>query len=234
MFRTLIESKASHQRRAGAALLSSVSHIGILVGAAVFTAERGIAAPREPVVSTAVTWVKPPTPAAPGPRQEFPHQHVPFPCKICFGGIRVVFSPNAQAILPEPPAELGDAPPPRWCARASDCSLTSAAVDSGGVPGAGEIMISAAVLTQLRSGPPPRYPESLRSAGVDGRVVVQFVVDTLGAIEPASVKVILSSHDLFTKSVEAVLPRYRFVPSEVNGRRVRALAQMPFEFHLTR
>jgi protein TonB len=112
--------------------------------------------------------------------------------------------------------------------------MTGAAVDSGWVPGDGEIIISAQILTRLRSGPPPRYPESLRAAGVDGRVIVQFVVDTLGIIEPASVKIILSSHDFFTRSVEAVLPRYRFVPSEVNGRRVRALAQMPFEFHLTK
>jgi periplasmic protein TonB len=235
MFRTLIESTASRQRRTGAALLSFLSHIGILTGAALVTAGRSIAAPRDPVRVTTVTYVDPRKPVQ---RQGdvFPRRRIPFPCRVCFAGVRVVPS-SAPTTLPSldalDPTRQGDLAP-RWCTRVADCSVVQTAVDSGAVPGDGAVVVSAEILTQLRSGPPPRYPEPLRSAGIDGRVVIQFVVDTLGAIEPASVKVIHSSHDLFTRSVEAVLPRYRFAPSEVNGRRVRALAQMPFEFHLTK
>ena len=80
----------------------------------------------------------------------------------------------------------------------------------------------------------PRYPESLRQAGISGRVVIRFVVDTLGSIDMTSVQVLESTHDGFARAVRDVLPRFRFKPSEVGGRRVRSLAEMPFEFTVSR
>jgi protein TonB len=78
----------------------------------------------------------------------------------------------------------------------------------------------------------PRYPEPLRNAGVSGHVLVQFVVDTTGRVEPRSAKIIESTHDLFSRAVLDVVGGLRFRPTEVNGRKVRALAEMPFEFVL--
>jgi periplasmic protein TonB len=78
----------------------------------------------------------------------------------------------------------------------------------------------------------PQYPERLRAAGVTGRVVVRLVVDTLGRVEPASVAIRESAHDLFAQAVRAVIPSLRFVPAEAGGRRVRMLVDLPFEFRL--
>jgi protein TonB len=78
----------------------------------------------------------------------------------------------------------------------------------------------------------PRYPESLRAAGVDGRVVVRFIIDTAGRVE--STTVLHSSHHLFTRAVLDVLPSMRLIPAEVGGRRVPMLAEMAFEFALDR
>jgi periplasmic protein TonB len=86
----------------------------------------------------------------------------------------------------------------------------------------------AAMLAPLR----PRYPDQLRAAGVTGRVVVRLVVDTVGRVEPASVVIRESSHDLFAQAVRAVLPSLRFVPAEAGGRKVRMLVDLPFEFRL--
>ncbi len=80
----------------------------------------------------------------------------------------------------------------------------------------------------------PRYPESLRAAGITGRVVVQFVVDTTGRAEPGSVEVQESPRPEFADAVRAALPRFRFTPGEVNGRKVRTRVQLPFEFSLSR
>jgi protein TonB len=80
----------------------------------------------------------------------------------------------------------------------------------------------------------PRYPEVLRNAGLSGRVLLQFIVDTTGRIDIGSAKTLQTTHDLFTRAVLAVLPDMRFLPTEVNGKRVRALAQMPFEFVVVR
>ena len=65
----------------------------------------------------------------------------------------------------------------------------------------------------------PRYPEQLRQAGVDGRVLVRFTVDTTGRVDPSSVKILTSTHDLFSRAVRESLAGFRFKPAEVNGRR---------------
>src|SRR5579859_5707291 len=68
---------------------------------------------------------------------------------------------------------------------------------------------------------PPRYPASLQTMGVEGEVVMRFVVDTLGRVEPSSAKVVLSTHDLFERAVREALANARFHPAEIGGMRVR-------------
>ena len=80
----------------------------------------------------------------------------------------------------------------------------------------------------------PRYPDALRLGGVEGEVLVQFVVDTAGRAEVSSFKVLKSSNDQFTRAVENALPLMRFVPAEVGGRKVRQLVQQPFTFSIAR
>jgi protein TonB len=82
--------------------------------------------------------------------------------------------------------------------------------------------------------PGPRYPDMLRSANVEGEVLVQFVVDTTGRVEPGTIKVLKTSHDLFTNSVRQALGGMRFYPAEIGGRKVKQLVQQPFNFTLTR
>lgn len=76
----------------------------------------------------------------------------------------------------------------------------------------------------------PVYPPELKMAGTQGEVLAQFVVDTLGEPLVTSFKVLRSSHGLFTESVRTALPEMRFVPAEMNGRKVRQLVQQPFVF----
>jgi protein TonB len=80
----------------------------------------------------------------------------------------------------------------------------------------------------------PRYPEVLRSSGVEGRVVAEFVVDELGRAEEGSVRFVRSDNQLFEDAVRVALRRMRFIPAEVGGVKVRQLVQMPFVFTLSR
>jgi TonB family protein len=80
--------------------------------------------------------------------------------------------------------------------------------------------------------PSPRYPDALREANVEGEVLAEFIVDENGRPDAASLKVLRSSHDLFTKSVTAALPNMRFIPAQIDGRAVRQLVTMPFEYSL--
>jgi protein TonB len=90
---------------------------------------------------------------------------------------------------------------------------------------------------QVQSAPgnaAPRYPDMLRSANVEGEVLVQFVVDTTGRVENGSIKILKTSHDLFTNEVRRALGQMRFYPAEIGGRKVKQLVQQPFNFTLTR
>ncbi len=82
--------------------------------------------------------------------------------------------------------------------------------------------------------PGPRYPDILRSGGVEGEVLAQFEVDTLGRVNISSFRVLRSTHALFEQAVRSSLPNMRFPPAEIGGRKVRQLVQQPFVFNLQR
>jgi TonB family protein len=79
---------------------------------------------------------------------------------------------------------------------------------------------------------PPTYPDMLRAAGVDGDVLVQFVVDTTGHADMRTLKILKSTHDLFTAAVRDALAKMEFAPAEVGHKKVKQLLQMPFEFSM--
>jgi TonB family protein len=88
------------------------------------------------------------------------------------------------------------------------------------------------VAVPLADNPAPEYPESLRRMNIEGHVLVSFVVDTTGAPDPTSARVLGSSHELFARSVRAVLPRLHFLPARSGGAKVEMLVEQPFRFVL--
>lgn len=78
------------------------------------------------------------------------------------------------------------------------------------------------------------YPPQLRAARVEGTVLASFVVNEEGLIEMRTFNVLRSDHDAFTDAVRDALPGMRFMPAEVDGRRVKQLVQQPFVFNLAR
>jgi protein TonB len=82
-------------------------------------------------------------------------------------------------------------------------------------------------------GEAPNYPESLKSSGVEGTVLAQFVVNESGRYEGGTLKILSSSNPAFTAAVKDALPRMRFSAAQIGGKKVQQLVQMPFQFHLT-
>ena len=86
-------------------------------------------------------------------------------------------------------------------------------------------------VARLEQGMPmPVYPYSLWRARVSGRVVVEVVVDTAGAVEPRTFGIVLSTHPAFADAVRAAMDGARFSPASRGGRKVRQLVQLPFDF----
>ena len=80
----------------------------------------------------------------------------------------------------------------------------------------------------------PVYPDALLSAGVPGRVVVEFVVDTTGRADMNTFGTVTTTHPQFTDAVRRAIAAARFTPAMLGGRKVRQLVQLPFSFTVPR
>lgn len=80
----------------------------------------------------------------------------------------------------------------------------------------------------------PRYPDILRASGVEGEVVAEFVVDTLGRADLSSFHTLRETHSLFTAAVKAALSQMRFTPARMGEHKVQTRVQMPFSFKIER
>jgi hypothetical protein len=53
-------------------------------------------------------------------------------------------------------------------------------------------------------------------------------------VNPETLKILKTSHDLFTEAVRKALPTMQFDAAQSNGRNVKQLLQMPFTFNLSK
>ncbi len=78
--------------------------------------------------------------------------------------------------------------------------------------------------------PPLAYPGPLLLAGIQGRVIVQAVVDTLGRVEEGSIVVVETADPRFNEAAKQFVRKSRFAPGRIAGRAVRVRVQLPVEF----
>jgi TonB family protein len=94
-----------------------------------------------------------------------------------------------------------------------------------------ELQVDSAVV-RYDYGAAPSYPENLLRRRVEGLVLVQYVVDTLGRADTATFRVISATHVDFVRAVKASLPAMRFRPAMMANRLVPQLVQQPFAFKI--
>lgn len=103
----------------------------------------------------------------------------------------------------------------------------------------------------------PKYPKILQTYKITGSLRAQFVVDTTGLAEPATLKFLVADVDVdmvatndinggeahrnelrlaaaheFERAVEEALPDMRFSPAEIAGRKARQLVEQKFTFNI--
>lgn len=71
------------------------------------------------------------------------------------------------------------------------------------------------------------YPAELKSRGVGGMVELQFVVDSKGKVDPASVEVVDATQTALGEAAKKVVARLDFSPGKVNGAGVRTKVVLP-------
>jgi protein TonB len=238
MFNNLIESKAKRQKRLGGSITSIIVHAAVVVGLVVVTANAGIKDEEEKVEKVDFVEVKKDEPKPPEPEKPPPPPDVtvaPPPPK----GFQVLSAPI------EIPNVIPDIDLSKKVTDEADFSGKGVAGGvakgveggKGPVPQGDQPYFDFQVEKPVVAAPGsagPAYPDMLRSAGIEGQVLAQFVVDTTGRADMSTFKALRSDNDLFTTAVKNALQRMRFLPAEVGGRKVKQLVQQPFQFSLNR
>lgn len=228
MLTRLLESKANHNRSVSGTVASVVAHSG-LIGLAIYATAQARVEPTSPAQvirpvyfppSRSPAWSEP----APGTRSN-PVNH------------RLVFvNPAVSMALPsvDIPLATVSAADFRTNPIGGSASFSSGStVPEGGYATFRGDQVEKQV-SLIPGSPSPAYPDELRIVGKEGRVVAQFVVDEEGRVEEKTVKFVRSDNVLFDEAVRSALPRMRFAPAEIAGRKVRQLVEMPFVFALSR
>jgi periplasmic protein TonB len=239
MFNNLLESKAKKQRRAGGGLMSILVHAGVVAALIVVTKNAGIINEKPKEEKVDFVEVKKDEPKPPEPEKPPPPPDVvaaPPPPK----GFQVLSAPiEIPNVIPE--IDLSK--------KVTDEADFSGKGVAGGIAkgvegGKGPVVQNndqpfydfqvekPVVMAPGSQG--PAYPDMLRTAGIEGTVLAQFVVDTTGRADMSTYKALKSDNDLFTTAVKNALQRMRFLPAEVGGRKVKQLVQQPFQFSLNR
>jgi periplasmic protein TonB len=76
------------------------------------------------------------------------------------------------------------------------------------------------------------YPRILQQAGIEGEVTVQFVITSDGKVDPATVKIIQSSHQQFAEATLQAVERFNFRPGRFQGKPIAVLVQMPVAWQI--
>lgn len=210
--------------RLGGGAASLLFHAVVIAGAALATLQpRPVTVPAH--VPVRITYVPPAGPGAP----PAPAPSVASLAPPVLQALRLTIPASVPAVIP-PPAR-GPFDPSLWVG-APERPAPATTGPAGPTPGDVYALERVQEAPEMLAHPPARYPELLRQAGIEGRVVVEAVIDTAGRVEPGSVRVIGSSNPLFDGPARDVVAASRFRPGRANGRAVRVKVTVPVAFQV--
>jgi periplasmic protein TonB len=222
---TLLESKrkTSNTRLFRVGFASLAIHSAIIAGVVYATLH---AAPSDTRVTMDTTVVL----LAPQQQQK-PADPPPVQLADALKGFQTVAVP-AQIPTDIPPVDLQ----PRFDPKDYSGSGIEGGRANGIVVGGSEVYAEALVeeRPELLSAPPPIYPQLLKQAGIQGRVILHAIVDTTGRVEPASVRIIKSPSPAFDQPTKDWVLKALFRPARLHGRGVRVFINLPVDYSLTR
>lgn len=260
MMTTLLESRPEKKRSSGGTIFSVVFHSAIVLLAVFATARAGIvkddaqraetvkfvktAEPPKPVEKKAET--PPPPPKVKKPVQQHTAKLPPAPKAE-------IAPPKGFKVLQAPIAISNKIPVIDLSAKVTnEADFTGKGVRGGsstgkegsngtkeGAPAGVDTNKNYAEYEVERqvsaiSGTNIPYPEGMRSAGTEGRVLAQFVVNESGRVETGTFKILDSTNDFFTQAVRNALSRMRFRPAQIGKTSVSQVVQQAFVFQLNK
>lgn len=238
MLKNLLESKAKKQKRLGGSVTSVIFHAVVVVALVIVTKNSGLTndKPKEEKVDFVEVKKDEPKPPEPDKAPPPPDATVaPPPPK----GFQVLSAPvEIPNVIPDIDLSKKVTDEADFSGKGVQGGIGKGVEGGKGpVPQGDQPYFDFQVEKPVVAAPGsqgPSYPDMLRSAGIEGQVMAQFVVDTTGRAEMNTFKALKSDNDLFTNAVKNALQRMRFLPAEVGGRKVKQLVQQPFQFSLNK
>ncbi len=238
MFNNLLESEAKKTKRSGSTIVSFAIHFGAVAALVVATANAGQQI-MEDETQEKIEFVEVKKDETPPEPEKAPPPPDMVAAPPIAKGFQVLQAPDVI------PLEIPDIDLSRKVTDEADFSGKGVAggIAKGVVGGTAQVPQGDTPYFEFQVEKPAamaaganqmQYPEMLRSAQVEGTVLASFVVDTAGKAEMGTFKVLRSDHELFTNAVKNALPKIRYLPAEVGGRKVKQLVQQPFVFSLNR
>jgi len=240
VFENLIESNHKRQASLGQQVVSLLIHVGLIFGA--IKATQGAAEVIKDIkVDTTMVFLKPPAPPPPPPQQQV--QNVVVTANPPPQGFQVVTPPeNIPTTIP--PVDLNQHFDPKdFTGKGVEGGIAAGVVGgTGPVPIDGQVFLAAEVdqtpslmngtacQTELQN----NYPPVMRTAGIPGRVVMQFVVNTDGHVDPGSVKISSSTNKAFEDPARKIIssPACAYKAGTSRGQPVRVLVSQAVSFKL--
>ena len=151
----------------------------------------------------------------------------------------IEFAPPMQADVPSVNVEsafvqkLQPPPPPGLDRPSGVISIPKTSASRAIGKGMGDLFD----LKNLDQAPTPRfqskpvYPFEMRRAGIEGQVLVGFIVDSKGTVREAYP--IRSTHREFESAAVQAVSKWRFRPGKKGGRSVNTRMQVPIVFSIT-
>ena len=233
MLSTLIESRRTRSRNSGGTAASVIVHALLVTLVAAVTAHASDDTPATKPPPPDVVYFEPVNPTPPSePASPDRPQRASEPTIPTLVYTHVDVPPNIPTDIPQVDVSLPPIDPTTLIIRGAEHRAASGAGSSpsSGSPGVYSAWQVEKSTVPLSGNPKPIYPPMLQSARVDGEVLAQFVVDTTGRIDMSTFRAIQATDELFVQSVRRALAEWKFLPAEVEGRRVRQLVQMPLTF----
>jgi periplasmic protein TonB len=231
MFTALIESRSIRSRNQFGTAGSAAVHLGLIV-LAVYATAAGAPMLDEKDLPTKLRWIKT-TVSQPTASRKSSDSH-----------------PSVTRAIPRLPqlsvsisAELPSVDIPLGAVRADEFPGPGIGTVTDGQPGPAGLSsdrpaysateVDAPVGALAGSGK-PAYPTTMRTAGIEGEVVAQFIVDRNGHVSTESIRILSATNELFAESVKRAIPKMKFVAARLRSEPVPQTVQQLFSFRLDR
>jgi protein TonB len=227
MFENLIESKPKKERSIGQTLASVIFHV-VLTYAAVKATQGAAQTVKKVLESPTMAFLAPPPPPEPEPPPPDAVASTNPPPQ----GFQTVVPPR-EIPTSIPPINLAE----KFNAKDFSGKGIEGGISQGVIGGTGPVITGESFTVdqvddpvQYIGGPLPTYPPALRTAGIEGRVTVRYIVGADGKVEENTIQVLNSTNKAFEAPAIEAIRKSNFKPAKIKGTPVRQLVEQVVRF----